>query len=347
MADDGTDWAEDEFPERPYGAKPYGAKPYGAKPYGAKPYGAKPYGAKPYGAKPYGAKPYGAKPYGAKPYGAKPYEESGPVDPAEWGDEICELVLSRSAVVRLGATVVSGDSEVTISTAIPDVTFRGPGVARPSWLAPAHEEQLSPREWRLEAWISVPNRTLRSLAANPELSYTLMSDLADGLAVRADSAFLEATDPQGIGVRPGLRVTATGALLGTVRDVVTDVRARAGVPEFRCPGWILHPTTLDDLTRDPVATTLDTDRVLVLDGADGGMLIGFPFVAAPGALGASAPKVYFGADWSDAIVGIGERPVTVDTPAAPSVSGATVIRASMTLDFVLRRAYGFAWADTP
>jgi hypothetical protein len=39
--------------------------------------------------------------------------------------------------------------------------------------------------------------------------------------------------------------------------------------------------------------------------------------------------------------------VIVDTPAAQEVSGATVIRASMTLDFILRREDGFAWADAP
>jgi Phage capsid family len=361
VSTDGSDWQgeggeefEEPIADRPYGARPYGARPYGARPYGARPYGARPYGARPYGARPYGARPYGARPYGARPYGARPYDESGPpgpVEPAAWGDEICELVLSRSAVVRLGATVVSSDAEVSIPTASAKVQFRLPGGERPvKTEIPARDaEQLNPVEWRLEAWISVPNRVLRSLAANPELSFTLKSDLADGLARGADSAFLAGAKPPGISARPDLEVTKAASVLETVRAAVTKVREKREAPEFRHPGWILHPRTLDDLTRSPVDDTLDKYRLLELDGADGGILVGFPFLTSPGTVEAEPPppRVYFAADWSEAFVGMGERPVNVDTPAAPEVSGATVIRASMTLDFILRRADGFAWADVP
>jgi HK97 family phage major capsid protein len=260
-------------------------------------------------------------------------------------------VLSRSAVVRLGATVVSSDAEVSIPTAPAKVEFRPPGGKRPTKTElPAKDaEQLNPAEWRLEAWISVPNRVLRSLSANPELSFTLKSDLADGLARGADSAFLAGAKPRGISARADLEVTTAATLLETVRAVVTNVREKQEAPEFRQPGWILHPRTLDELTRSPVDDTLDKYRLLGLDGADGGTLAGFPFVTSPGTVEAEPPptRVYFAADWSDAFVGIGERPVIVDTPAAPEVSGATVIRASMTLDFILRREDGFAWAAAP
>ncbi len=107
---------ESEDPESPLeseaGARPYGLKPYGLKPYGLKPYGLKPYGLKPYGLKPYGLKPYGLKPYGLKPYGLKPYGLKGGADDATgeaWSAEVSELVTERSAIIRLGATVVSAE----------------------------------------------------------------------------------------------------------------------------------------------------------------------------------------------------------------------------------------------
>ena len=176
-------------------------------------------------------------------------------------------------------------------------------------------------------------------ALQAELSFTLKSDLADGLARGADSAFLAGAKPRGISARADLEVTKAASVLETVRAVVTNLREKQEAPEFRQPGWILHPRTLDDLTRSPVGDTLDKYRLLRLDRADGGTLAGFPFVTSPGTVEAEPPptRVYFAADWSDAFVGIGERPVIVDTPAAPEVSGATVIRASMTADFILRR----------
>lgn len=293
--------------------------------------------------------PIAERPYGAKPYGAKPYEEGGPVEPAQWSDEICELVLARSAVVRLGATVVSSDSEVTIATTRPVVGFRGPGVGRPAALPPAAEVALSPPEWRLEAWIAVPNRVLRSLSDNPELSYTLKSDLADGLVRAADEAFLEAVTPPGI-ANQAPRLPGSGAVLNTMRDVVQLVRRTWAPPEFRQPGWILHPATLDVLTRTPDPGTFDRYSGLQLDGADGGKVIGFPFVTSPVTGMSKWPfdfRIYFAADWSQALVGIGERPVKVDTPTQPAPQGATVIRASMTLDFVIRPIGGFVCADTP
>ncbi len=189
MSTDGSDWqgeGSQEF-EEPIADRPYGARPYGARPYGARPYGARPYGARPYGARPYGARPYGARPYGARPYEGGP---PGQLDPAEWSEEVCELVLARSAVVRLGATVVSSDADLSIPTATPAVDFRGPGVPPAAPPGAAAVEQLSPREWRLEAWISIPNPVFRSLEENPELAQTLKADLAEALARRADEAFL-------------------------------------------------------------------------------------------------------------------------------------------------------------
>ena len=199
----------------------------------------------------------GARPYGARPYGARPYEggPAGQLNPAEWSEEVCELVLARSAVVRLGATVVSSDADLSIPAATPAVDFRGPGVEPAAPPGAAAVEQLSPREWRLEAWISIPNRVVRSLEANPELAQTLKADLAEALARRADKAFLTGLPPRDVDARDvdardvaarAAPVETAGSLLETARDVVSKVRAAE--TEFHSPGWILHPSTLDALT---------------------------------------------------------------------------------------------------
>ena len=312
MSTDGSDWqgeGSEEFEEpitdrpygaRPYGARPYGARPYGARPYGARPYGARPYGARPYGARPYGARPYGARPYGARPYGARPYDESGYAgsEPAEWGEDICELVLSRSAVVTLGATVVSSDEELWIPAATPTASFRKPGDAPPG---PTTVEPipLSPRRSRLEAWVSVPDALYRHVTANPELAHALKSDLADSLARHIDAAFLDdgrlSHRPRGIGALDGL--TPTGDLLEKVLDIVEEIRSKPDL-DFRSAGWILDARTLDELARAVLTATDDaptrnTFRLLTLDGANGGRLVGLPFVisgaVAKGEPGSTSP----------------------------------------------------------
>ena len=346
MSTDGSDWqgeGSQEF-EEPVADRPYGARPYGARPYGARPYGARPYGARPYGARPYGARPYGARPYEGGP--------AGQLDPAEWGEEVCELVLARSAVVRLGATVVSSDADLAIPAATPAVDFRGPGVAPAAAPGAAEVKQLSPREWRLEAWISIPNRVFRSLEANPELAQTLKADLAEALARRADEAFLGGLPPRDVAARAAARAGCArhaGSLLETARDVVSEVRAAEA--EFHSPGWILHPSTLDALTSSTTTNglvhegaqprSLDSLRLLTLDGVDGGALLGYPFATST----AAGERLFFAADWRQAYVCVAETPVTVDTPVAPAVPEAVVIRASMTFDFALRRNDGFATAD--
>ena len=346
MSTDGSAWQgegseEFEVPitDKPYGARPYGARPYGARPYGARPYGARPYGARPYGARPYGARPYGARPYGARPYGARPYDDGGHVgcDPAEWGDDIGELALSRSAVVTLGATVVSSDEELWIPAATPATIFSA-AQAEPTRIAAI---RLDPRQGRLEAWVWVPDALYRQLAATPELADVLKSDLADSLARQADAACLS---------RLPRREGVTGNLLETVLDIVGEIRRKPDL-DFRSPGWILNPATLDKLTRlglprSDDALTLDTFRLLTLDGADGGTLVGLPFAASgAAAVSETEPGIYFAADWGDAWVGVRDTPVTVDTPVEPSVDGAVVIRASMDLGFALRREDGFVLAS--
>jgi Phage capsid family len=336
--DDGGGAEEDESSERPYGARPYGARPYGARPYGARPYGARPYGARPYGARPYGARPYGARPYGARPYGARPYgarpgagRGGERLDPEEWSADLTSLVCEYSAVIRLGATIVSGGYELRVPS----------GVA-----GQVGERPLRPRANPVDAYVGAPNRIVRDLAANPELAYGLKTDLATGLAAQADQRFLGAMTGE---ERPAAN------LLATARALMKAVRKANPAPVFRSPGWILSLRGLQTLTRirtldgiseswSRTARTLDSYQLLRLDEADGGMFLGYPFVislAAPAA-------IYFAADWREAWVGIDRELVTVDV-SSDAAFGAdqTVFRASMAYDFALRRPVGFRWAPVP
>jgi HK97 family phage major capsid protein len=396
--DEGSPAGEDESAERPYGARPYGARPYGARPYGARPYGARPYGARPYGARPYGARPYGARPYGARPYGARPYGarpygarpygarpygarpygarlsfdddwEGGALDPEVWSADVSELILERSAVIRLGAMIVIDEYELPVPAF--DATANAPdyikeGKKKPR-LEPKDEAKLRPKDHELAAKLVLPNRLVRDIEQNPAIADALKEDLAEALALRADRAFLHGdpppppprVDPTGISNRvpldPGLPVA--GNLLATARNMVGAVRAVDPLvnPVFRAAGWVLHPTTLEALTRlmtpDGLGVgagrTLDTyGGLLRLDGSDGGRLLGFPFVVSAGAFDGAATRMYFSADWREAWIGLDRELVTVDVSTdAHFQTDETAIRATMLHDFTLRRPEAFTWAD--
>jgi hypothetical protein len=333
--DDGGGPEEDESFERPYGARPYGARPYGARPYGARPYGARPYGARPYGARPYGARPYGARPYGARPYGARPGTgRTGELlDTEEWNDDVANLVCEYSAVIRLGATVVSGEYELRVAS-VDD--------------GAASEQPLRPRRDPVDEEALVPNRLVRDIAANPGLAHGLKTDLAAGLASEADERFLNSI---GETVEP----VENEDPLSTARAVVAAVRAATPAPRFRCPGWIIGPESLDRLTQlrtadcltqsdDPRARSLDSFPLLRLDGADGGSFLGYPFVVSAAAENA----IYFAADWREAWIGFDGPVVRVDASSdAAFQADQTLIRATMSYDFALRRQQGFGWAQLP
>lgn len=350
---------------RPYGTRPYGTRPYGTRPYGTRPYGTRPYGTRPYGTRPYGTRPYGTRPYGTRPYGARPYVDDvlggGQFDPGEWGAEIAELVCERSAVIRLGATLMFADDELQVPVSNTAAGFRAPGAAGPvPGVTPSIA--LRPGDWRLEASVTVPIRLFHGLAASPDLASTLKVDLAEALALWADQAFLleqaAVGGPEGIsdlvaGTPPA---AGGGQLLQRLRNMASGVRA---VHPVRNPGWILHPRALDDiaefLTRNGVlgapaqGRAVDTFPLLKYDGADGGILLGFPFVTSAAALRGNRRRVYFSADWEEAWIGLDPYFVTVAVPGAsaaagaPAASGDVVITASMPLDFILRRAPAFAW----
>lgn len=363
MAGDGAGWEdEDEFADRPIGARPIGARPIGARPIGARPIGARPIGARPIGARPIGARPIGARPIGARPIGARQWAAASggaAFDPDEWGADIGELLCERSAVMRLGATVVFGTDELQVPVSNPAVGFRAPGKAgqAPGATPPA---VLRPGDWGLEASVSLPVRAWPGLESNADLAFSVKVDLAEALALGADQAFLRGAvvgGPGGIGDQVARTGPANGGgqRLQRLRDLAAAVRA--ALPA-RNAGWILHPGVLDDLarflTRDGVTQSaqgrgVDTFQLLRPDGADGGTLLGFPFLTSAAASDGNRRLVYCAADWQEAWIGLDPYLVTVGVRGAGAGAAAAagpeevVITASMPLDFTLRQPAAFAW----
>ena len=377
MPSDGGD--SEHFFDRPFGARPFGARPFGARdeddrPFGARPFGARPFGARdedderpfgarPFGARPFGARPFGARPFGARPFGARPFGArggDGPFDAHQWATDIAELVCEYSAAIRVGSTLVFGDSEVQVPVANAAAGFRAPGAAGPAPVATA-QVLLQPGEWQLEVNITAPLGVVSGVAARPDLAATLKVDLAEALARGLDQAALVGSaagpGPQGI---ENLLLPTPGPgqaqLLRWVRDMANLVRANNPV---RSPAWILTPSALtaiaEFLTGDglvaaggagaPPGRSVDTFQILTYNGADGGTLLGYPFLMGRvmPTPGGPQPKigVYFSVDWREALIGLDPSTVTVGIRGGP---GALVqVTAMMPLDFNLRWPPAFAW----
>jgi hypothetical protein len=385
----GEDWEpDDEFRRRPFGArfyevdpygrpfsaKPFSAKPFSAKPFSAKPFSAKPFSAKPFSAKPFSAKPFGAKPFSAKPFSAKPFsarlpgtDDGSGIDLDEWGGDIAELICERSAVMRLGATIVFAEAELQIPLSDPAAGFRAPGAAGPA-PAPTTPVVLRPGEWRLQASVALAIGLAAGIADNPGLGWTVKADLAEALARGADAAFLgtAAGGPTGISALVSITGPATGGgqVLQRLRRLASA--ARTAHPTAT-PGWILHPDALTTIAEFLTANgvmqaptagrAVDTFSLLRHDGRGGGILVGYPFVTSEAAKAGNQNQVYFSTDWDEAWIGLDPSFVTVEASAggpgpAAAAPGQVTFTASMQLDFALRRAvrstptgpvHAFAW----
>jgi Phage capsid family len=310
-------------------------------------------GGRPVGGRPVGGRPVGGRPVGGRPVGGRFVgDEHGGQDLEEWAADVADLVCERSAVIRLGATLVVGE-ELRVPSFDPGVGFRAPGVGGPE-PGETVDQPLRPGDFQLEATVSVPLRLVAGIAEDPDLGSTLRVDLADALARRADQAFLAGTgpgSPRGVGdrIRRTGPAAGGGELLERLRNVVSGVRAANALVN---PAWILHPSALDTigrfltangLTADQRGRSLDTLPLLRLDGADGGTLLGFPFLTSLGAPGPNRPAAYFSADWQEAWIGVDPSLVTVTIPGDPAGEDAIGITASLPLDFTLRRDAPFAW----
>jgi hypothetical protein len=296
-------------------------------------------------------------------------DENGSYGPGEWDFDIAQVLCEGSAVIRLGAAIVATDDQVWIPGSIPTAGFR-PGVAAPVASPPA---QLRPGGDVLEAMVAVPDALAARVGEQPELGDVVKVDLGDELSRKADRAFLidlpdvgpaAAPVPRAIGRRPGIQVATAADLLKTLRDIVDTVFAAVPRPAFRNPGWVLHPEVLSRVGRIRTANgQTESGAAGALSLADfglfrqvsasDGMLLGFPFTTSSEATDGTIPppptslRIFFGADWQEAFIAVGMSLVTVDVPGEPSVPNATVIRASMAVDFALRRESAFAWADPP
>jgi HK97 family phage major capsid protein len=381
---------EAQPPEQPNGARtePDTTRPYGMRPYGMRPYGMRPYGMRPYGMRPYGMRPYGMRPYGMRPYGMRGDDSAqaaadGYFDPKQWSQDIATLFCADSALIRLGARLVVGESELSVPTApllgVPqylpapertDLSEEEPQKLTAAATKSRKELQttadaaratltrhhLRPRRYELAVKIFIRDHLLPSVTMDPEIAWALKQDIAHALAVRADEAFLQGDPaehgPSGITADIEPFEPTRGGLLGTVRGMVSALRCRGA--RFGNAGWVLHPSTLDELTTlvtpdfqeaDDRGKSLDSTPLLVLDGEDGGALLGYPFVVSTAATDRkAAPTAYFSSDWSEAWIGADPGVVAVDVSAgARFQTDETVVRAVMYHDFFVRRPTFFLY----
>ncbi len=370
---------------RPAGMRPAGMRPAGMRPAGMRPAGMRPAGMRPAGMRPAGMRPAGMRPAGMRPAGMRP---GGPpdeppddwLDPDEWSADLADLVCDRSALIRLGARLVCGDDEINVPVlggaapgylaqpeAMPDDAPRlAANVQKPE--ARVSFRRLRPRDHELAVKVVLPNRIASDVVADPDLVWALKDDLARALVLAADRAFLHGRTggpgPVGIANTAPLPATrATGPdLLQLVRGMVRDVRAGI-VADFRSPGWVLDPRTLGALstlkTDDGLAGvgagpagTLDAGvvRLVVQDGADGGSLLGYPFVVSRAARveDYGQTRIFFASDWSEAWIGVRSDLVAVDVSTEANFqTDETVIRAVMHHDFAVRRPGGFVYGVAP
>jgi hypothetical protein len=232
--------------------------------------------------------------------------------------------------------------------------------SRPLKSAPAASKtgslELCPRSHVLEAMVAVPDAVTDRIADQRELGDAVMVDLGEALSSEADKTFLNNLADDVSKDKDRVAVTK-GDLLERLVAVIDTLRAK-GLP-FRTPGWILNPETLDRVARirttegtkddrGPAARSLTELGLVRLVSAGEGMLLGFPYVTSAVATnGAGKARIYFGSDWPEAYVGVDPCFVMVDVPGAPGVPDHTVIRASMPVDFALRRPKAFAVVDPP
>jgi HK97 family phage major capsid protein len=377
---------------RPVGMRPVGMRPVGMRPVGMRPVGMRPVGMRPVGMRPVGMRPVGMRPVGMRPVGMRPVgmrddgtEEDavggGYLDPAEWAADIAMLFCDASAVLRLGARLVVGSSDLPvparsvfdIARYLPEPVLADDAAAQPdaASMREAADEvaaqltqsetrmffrRLRPRTHELSVQVVMRNRLVTSMVERPDVAWAVKQDLAGALALRADQGFLhgDAADrgPLGITRRGGesCPVAADDDLLATARKMLRQVRL--GRRRFANPGWILHPATLDQVSQDLAAKPPnDAGHLLTYDGADGGTLLGYPYVVSAAAEDTSADdhqiRIYFSSDWSEAWIGCEDPLATVDvTPNVRMATDETVVRAVARHDFTLRIPPCFVYSDS-
>jgi hypothetical protein len=363
------------FGARPFGTRPFGTRPFGTRPFGTRPFGTRPFGTRPFGTRPFGTRPFGTRPFGTR----DDEQGGGGPDPAEWSADIAELFCAMSATVRLGARIVCDVDSLPIPNRRVDAVYVAPPEridsaadlldAETRNTEPAQVGQratalnrarvstgrrvLRPSERELTVQIAVRNSLVPAFERHPEVADALKQDIARALVFAADSAFLHGTgadsEPEGITeFIDGLEHGDDDDALELARAILNQLRV-VEPRRFENPGWVLAPATLDELTRLPTGEhgsaaeastrTLDATRLLELDGLDGGMLLGYPFLVSRAAAEEDgASRIYFSSDWTEAWIAAGSDLVSVDfSTDASFATDSTIIRAVMSHDFVVRR----------
>jgi hypothetical protein len=340
-------------------------RPAGMRPAGMRPAGMRPAGMRPAGMRPAGMRPAGMRPAGMRPAGMRDDDDMRDgLDPDEWSADIAELFCSYSAVIRSGARLVLGESDLIVPSeslqGVPDylpppvetepdgappaalgVARRMLGVAAAASSTSLTIRRLHPRDNELTLTLEVRDQLVRALVAHPEIAWALKEDIARALAQRADQLFLQ-------------RITVTErtpgpTLLETTRDMVATLRDETRV-HFANAGWILDATTLAALTTVLTRNTLRSNsngatldsmasgQLLAYDGADGGVLLGYPFILSAAAGG----RIYFSADWSEAWIGADPALVSIQFSADTRFDrDEIVLRAVAHHDLLIRRAWFF------
>jgi hypothetical protein len=367
---------EPDFGDRPAGMRPAGMRPAGMRPAGMRPAGMRPAGMRPAGMRPAGMRPAGMRPAGMRPAGMRPAgmrdddDMRDRLDPDEWSADIAELFCAYSVVIRSGARLVLGESDLIVPSAslrgvpeyLPPPVETDPDGAAPAALGAARRalgqaavassaslttRRLRPRDNELTLTLEVRDQLVRALIEHPEIAWALKEDIARALALRADEEFLQRITENELA--PG------AGPLETTRAMVAALR-RGRPVHFANAGWILDPSTLaalttaltsNALTTDDAGTSLDSlasGQLLAHDGADGGILLGYPFIVSPAAGG----RIYFSSDWSEAWLGGEPGLVSIQVSAdARFQTDETVLRAVAHHDLVVRRSEFFTHAPGP
>ena len=334
-----TPGGADDLNDLPPDERPYGTRPYGTRPYGTRPYGTRPYGTRPYGTRPYGTRPYGTRPYGTRPYGTRPAEgDDNAFDPAEWSEDVAELFMARSALVRLGACLVTGPEYIDV----PAVNAGAPPLYGAKPIGYVAVLPLWLKRYELTWSVVLPDGPAGSPAPPQEVAWALKDEIARALALSADRAFLSGNGkgrPEGIAARvPDLGPVGNAeqrlrAMVRSLRDARQDAFERAG--------WVLPPRAFASIENvDANNLERHPGRLLEHDGAGGGLLLGYPF-----AVSAAAKRVFFSSDWGEAWIGAYPGVVRIDVSTDTRFENAqTVVRAVLHHDFLLRRKEVFVHA---
>jgi hypothetical protein len=222
---------------------------------------------------------------------------------------------------------------------------------------------LRPASRELAVTVPLSNQLANDLASRPDVAWAMKEDIANALALAADSGFLNGAGPPGLtGVAAVATRTGTATLdpLAKARKMVAQPRsvAPAAAPRplvpFRSAGWVLDPGALSALVSVQTATglgvsaggrgprSLDDTDLLRYDGQDGGKLLGYPFWVSEGA---GVDKMFLGADWGETWIGVDGDIVNVDFDTDTGFMGdGMTVRAVMHHDFVVRRSQGFRYS---